>query len=219
MRHAAPPPLQIAPTTLNDSKKSLQFLRLGTSIIDHKTSFENPPTSTRCEIIDYDSGDVVTHDPIPHPVNWFSPGNWSLVCNRLKLVRKLWQSDSWDEQSQQPAQTKECHGTSCAIPAGFPFFLEISSEASYQNVSTVCYTFLKTAVKSELSRWAAGVLDNPPTAPLCTLWYNTQCGIIHSVSTLLAVQSLHIHSAPGLAAYSRPDYTCSNKNNCFTIPS
>ena len=197
MRHAAPPPLQIAPTTLNDSKKSLQFLRLGTSIIDHKTSFENPPTSTRCEII----------------------GNWSLVCNRLKLVRKLWQSDSWDEQSQQPAQTKECHGTECAIPAGFPFFLEISSEASYHNVSTVCYTFLKTAVKSELSRWAAGVLDNPPTTPLCTLWYNTQCVIIHSVSALLTVQSLHIHSAPGLAAYSRPDYTCSNKNNCFTIPS
>ena len=121
------------------------------------------------------SGDVVTHDPIPHPVNWFPPGNWSLVCDRLKLLRKLWQSDSWDEQSQQPAQTKECHRTACAIPAGFPFFLEISSEASYQNVSTVCYTFLKTAVKSELSRWAAGVLDNPPTAPLCTLWYNTQC--------------------------------------------
>ena len=36
--------LQIAPTTLNVSKKSLQVLSLGT-IIDHKTSLENqtPP--------------------------------------------------------------------------------------------------------------------------------------------------------------------------------
>ena len=108
------------------------------------------------------------------------------------------------------------HKQKSAIPPG----------ASSRSVSSVCYIFLKTALKSEPSRWTAAVLDGAHTACIiiCTthcVFYNTLtvsvfvCYNTLTVSALCTVQSLHIHSASGLAAYSRLHYTCSQQEQLF----